>query len=237
MRVKGVIWWQCQPVVFEWGWTKAKLNYSSTDMDQVYLCWHLRISTSYFLGEVIQTRYTSCPKSPVQLDLKTPRRLSFITTLITKVVHILTLQLMGDWGLVPWYHTKEPRDHYSWHEVPEWGGNMVVQITILGQVEWQGWLVGLGRPGSLGGQMLTEVAFDIFLFKTARTSTNQLNSRFWLWFWKSTTQIQTCVGSCRIGLWHRALGREMRIKTCSNLWFLSYNDHSRGQFTRFSSYS
>jgi len=42
----------------------------------------------------------------------------------------------------------------------------VVQITILGQVGWRGWLVGLGRPGSLGGQMLTEVAFDIFLFKT-----------------------------------------------------------------------
>jgi len=32
---------------------------------------------------------------------------------------------------------------------------MVVQITILGQVGWRGWLVGLGRPGSLGGQMLT----------------------------------------------------------------------------------
>ena len=38
----------------------------------------------------------------------------------------------------------------------------MVQITILGQVEWPGWVAGLGRLGSAAGQMLTAVVTSLF---------------------------------------------------------------------------
>ena len=92
---------------------------------------------------------------------------------------------------------------------------MVVQITILGQVEWQGWLVGLGRPGSLGGQMLTEVVFDIFfknidifLFANCKNVNKSGSVKLpnLIVILKKKTPLptshpkHTCVGSCRIGL-------------------------------------
>ena len=38
----------------------------------------------------------------------------------------------------------------------------MVQITILGRVEWLGWVGGLGRLGLAAGQMLTGVVASLF---------------------------------------------------------------------------